>query len=254
MVKIIDLTKMVQYNKNDPNVMKVKITYISRMMGRFQIRMMGLPFRLFPKGFQGWTAEFVRIGTHATTHMDAPYHYNDLCEGSRAKTIDEIPLELCYGNGVLIDMSHKKDNDPVTIADIQQAIQRTESKIETGTIVLIRTDRDRFMGTRDYPVVGPGVTPEATEWLIDQGVRVMGIDLLSWDVPLPEQIRLAKEKNDREIFWKAHLVGAKREYYHVEQLANLAALPPHGFKVFLFPMKLRGASAAPVRAVAVLDE
>ena len=78
--------------------------------------------------------------------------------------------------------------------------------------------------------------------------------LAGWDMPLAEQIRLAKKNNDRELFWNAHLLGSKKEYFHVEQLTNLAALPPFGFQVFLFPLKLRGASAAPLRAVAILND
>lgn len=253
MSKMIDLTKMIQYNKNDPKIMQVKVNTITRTMGKKQINLMGLPSRLFPEGFEGWTADMLKIPTHATTHMDAPYHYCDICEGNKAKTADEIPLELCYGDGVVIDMSHKPDNSPVTVDDIKQALEKTGSRVGPGIIVLIRTDRDKFMGTKEYPKVGPGVSSDATEWLIDQGVRMMGTDQWSWDLPLSEQIRRSKETNNKELFWEAHLLGRKREHFHIEQMTNLAALPPHGFKLSLFPMKIRGASGAPIRAVAILD-
>jgi kynurenine formamidase len=46
----------------------------------------------------------------------------------------------------------------------------------------------------------------------------------------------------------------EREYYHLENLANLEALPPRGFKLSLFPIKWVNTTAAPVRAVAILDE
>ena len=253
MSKIIDLTKMIKYNKDDPKIMQVKIRTITRAMGKMQIKLMGLPSRLFPKGFEGWTADRVAIPTHATTHLDAPFHYCDICEGKKAKTAEQIPLELCYGDGVVIDMSHKADNDMVTINDIKQALKKTDSLIGPGTIVLIRTDRDKYMGTKQYPHVGPGVSLEATEWLLDQGVRMMGTDQWTWDLPLSEQIRLSKKTNNRELFWETHLLGRSREHYHAEQLTNLAALPPHGFKVCMFPMKLCGASGAPIRAVAILE-
>ena len=254
MSRIIDLTKMIQYNKDDPKIMQVKIRTITRAMGKFQIMLMGLPLRLFPEDFKGWTADRVTIPTHATTHLDAPFHYCDISEGKKAKTAEEIPLELCYGDGVVIDMSHKADNDMVTPEDIKQALEKTGSSIEPGTIVLIRTDRDKYMGTKEYPNVGPGVSLEATEWLLDQGVRMMGRDQWTWDMPLSGQIRRAKETNNSELFWEAHILGRKREHYHAEQLTNLAALPPHGFKVCMFPMKLRGASGAPIRAVAIIAD
>jgi len=121
-------------------------------------------------------------------------------------------------------------------------------------IVLIRTDRDQYMGTKEFPDRGTGMGSEATEWLIDQGIKVMGIDQWGWDLPLRYQAKLARETNDKNLFWEGHLVGARKEYCHMEQLTNLKALPSSGFKVCVFPMKIVGGSAAPIRAVAILGE
>ena len=112
-------------------------------------------------------------------------------------------------------------------------------------IVLIRTDRDQHMGTKKFFSHGTGMTAEATHWLIDQGVKVMGIDQWGWDLPLPYLIKKAKETKDPDLFWEAHLVGRDREYLHMEQLTNLKSLPLTGFKVAVFPLKIVGASAAP---------
>ena len=54
------------------------------------------------------------------------------------------------------------------------------------------------------------------------------------------------------MFWEAHRVGQRRPYWHMEQLTNLGALPPHGFEVAVFPLKIVGASAAPARVVALV--
>ena len=127
-------------------------------------------------------------------------------------------------------------------------------QLNPGMIVLIRTGRDQYMGTRDFFRKGTGMSAEATRWLIDQGIKVMGIDQWGWDLPLPYLIRKAKETNNSELFWEAHLVGRDREYCHMEQLANLDALPLSGFKVAVFPLRIVGASAAPARVVAMIDE
>jgi kynurenine formamidase len=82
----------------------------------------------------------------------------------------------------------------------------------------------------------------------------MGIDSWGWDLPLPYQIKKAKETGNGELFWRAHLVGRTREYCHLEQLVNLDALPYSGFKVAAFPLKIVGGSAAPARVVALLEE
>ena len=253
-MKIIDLSKPIQYNKDDPWFMKVKVKHDSHKKGRWQIRFLGLPFRLFPKGFGGWANDTIKqLGVHSTTHIDAPWHYGPTCEGKKAKTIDEVPLEWCYGNGIVIDMSHKEDFDPITKHDVQNFLSENKLTLQPGCIVLIRTDRDKFMGTKEFPDKGTGMSRDATEWLIDQGIKVMGIDQWGWDLPLKHQIKKAKQTGDKELFWEAHLVGTKKEYLHIEQLTNLKALPSSGFKVAVFPLKIVGASAAPARVVAIME-
>src|ERR671938_157634 len=93
----------------------------------------------------------------------------------------------------------------------------------------------------------------ATEWLLDRGIVLMGIDQWGWDVPLLEQVRRAKADNDREVFWEAHRVGQRHPFWHMEQLVNLGSLPLHGSTVAVFPLKLMGASAAPARVVAFIS-
>jgi len=88
---------------------------------------------------------------------------------------------------------------------------------------------------------------EATLWLIDNGIKVMGIDAITFDPPIDAMFQ-------REKFWEAHRVMIEKEYYHVENLANLDKIPkPHGFKIALFPVKWKNATAAPVRAVAIVE-
>lgn len=254
MPTIIDLSKPIQYNADDPWFMKVKIKHKPHKKAKWLIRFLGLPFKLFPKNFIGWADDTIKkMGVHSTTHIDAPWHYSPTVNGERAKTIDEIPLEWCYGDGVVVDMSYKPDNEEITIEDIQADLAKSGAEIKPGNIVLIRTDRDRFMGTKEFPDRGTGMSAEATEWLIDSGVKVMGIDQWGWDLPLRYLIKKAKETNNSELFWQAHLVGAKKEYCHIEQLTNLKSLPPFGFKVAVFPLKIVGASAAPARVVAIMD-
>lgn len=255
MATIIDLSKPIRYNRNDPWFMKVKIKHKPHYKARLLIRALGLPFRLFPKGFLGWADDTIqKMGVHSTTHIDAPWHYSPTVNGAPAKTIDQIPLDWCYGDGIVIDMSHKADFEIITVADILADLEKSGATIAAGNIVLIRTDRDALLGTKDYPHQGTGMSPEATRWLIEQGVKVMGIDQWGWDLPLKYLIKEAKRTNNPELFWQAHLVGQDLEYCHMEQLTNLKALPSFGFKVAVFPLKIEGASAAPARVVAILEE
>lgn len=253
-MKIVDLSKPIQYNKTDPWFMKVKIKHKPHKKAKWLLRLLGLPFKLFPKGFEGWADDTIqKMGVHSTTHIDAPWHYSPTTNGKPSKTIDQMPLEAGYGEGIVIDMTHKADFDPITIADMEQFLVANNLQLKPDMIVLIKTGRDKFNGTKDFHKVGTGMSAEATEWLIDKGIKVMGIDAWGWDLPLPYMMKKAKESGNSELFWEAHLVGQRKEYWHMEQLVNLDALPYAGFKIAVFPLKITGASAAPARVVALMD-
>ncbi len=254
-MKVIDLSKPIQFNRKDPLFMQVKVKHRSHWVAKVIVRFLGLPFRLFPKDFAGWADDTItKMGVHSTTHIDAPWHYGPLSAGQPAQTIEQIPLERCIGPGVVLDMTHKANNDVITIADMEAALEKTGATLTPQTIVLIRTGRDRLMGTKEFWQVGTGMSAAATEWLLDHGVMVMGIDQWGWDLPFKAQIKKSLEKDDRTVFWEAHRVGQRRPYWHMEQLCNLDALPPHGFDVAVFPLKIVGASAAPARVVALVRQ
>jgi len=252
MARIVDLSKPIAYNFGDPFYMRVRVRHKAHKKARLLIRLLGL--KLFPQGFAGWADDSFAMGVHATTHLDAPWHYGPSCAGKPARTIDQIPLEWCYAPGLVLDLSHKPDAEPVTVADLEAALTKENLTIRPGDIVLIRTGRDKFMGQRDFPERGPGVSRAATEWLIAQGVKIMGIDQWGWDAPLKSQIARIKQGADPELFWEAHRVGTRQEYCHIEQLANLDSLPPSGFKLAVFPLKIMGASGAPARVVAIFED
>ncbi|MCW3463557.1 cyclase family protein [Chitinophaga nivalis] len=254
-MKIVDLSKTIAYNKQDPWFMRIKIKHKSHQQSKFLIRFfLGLPARLFPKGFEGWADDkIVGMGVHAATHIDAPWHYSPTVNGAPAKTIDEIPLEWCYGEGIVVDMTHKADLEEITVADIRADLEKSGAVLKPGTIVLIRTGRDQYIGTREYPMRGAGMSAAATHWLIDQGIKVIGIDQWGFDLPLKYMAQTAKKQNRQDYFWQAHLVGQEKEYCHIEQLVNLGALPAYGFKVSVLPLKIKGASAAPARVVAIFE-
>jgi len=252
-VKIIDLSKPIQFNASDPRFMQVRIKHKRHGAAKLLVWLLGLPRRLFPKDFVGWADDTItKMGVHATTHIDAPWHYGPTSGGQPAQTIDEIPLEKCIGPGVVLDMTHKADDDPITVADMETALAKTGANIDENTIVLIRTGRDTLMGTKAFWTRGTGMSAAATLWLLDRGPTVMGIDQWGWDLPFRAQIAKAKATSNDTLFWEAHRVGQRRPFWHMEQLTNLGALPSHGFEVMVFPLKIVGASAAPARVVAVI--
>lgn len=183
------------------------------------------------------------LSDHAGTHIDTLHHMRAVAPGPEG-----IPLEYCYGDGVVLDFRHKPFGAAISIDDLEEALAKIEYKLKPLDIVLIHTGASKYNDKPNYLTDHCGMSGEATEWLCDRGIKVMGIDAITFDPPV-------KAMFERKEFWHAHKVMLNREYYHVENLANLDAIPrAFGFKVALFPIKWRGTTAAPVRAVAIIEE
>jgi kynurenine formamidase len=254
MPRFVDLSAPIAPSPPElPELLRTDIAYEDHAAGAAAIEgMFGVGGELLRDG-EGWAVEtFLRFGTHNSTHVDAPWHYNSTVGGRRARTIDELPLDWFFGPGVVLDMTHKADGDPMTTDEAQRALADAGHELRPGDIVLVRTGRDAFYAEADYMARGPGVTADATRWLCEQGIRVMGIDAWGWDAPLHLQAAEAKERGEAGVFWAAHQVGL--EYCQIERLCNLGALPPTGLRVACFPLRIAGGSAGPTRAVAIVED
>jgi len=234
---------MITYVCHEETVQSLGVNLYGLKPGDFDIR-----------GGKYCALERVSLTTHDGSHLDAPWHYAPTSEGKPAKTIDEIPLEWCYGDGVVLDFHHKKTGEGITAREVGEALVKIGYELKPRDIVLIRTDVYKHYGEPDYRYIHPGMTREATLWLIERGIKVMGIDAYGWDRShkvMAEEARAGK----KEQFWEAHYVGGEREYLHLENLANLDKIPrPFGFKVIAFPIKLARASGGWVRAVAMIED
>jgi kynurenine formamidase len=250
---LVDLSAPIKPDSEEmPEPLRVEIDYLDHAGGAAQIEtMFGVPPRLLRDG-EGWTTEeFTRFGTHSATHVDAPWHYNSTVEGKPARRIDELPLEWFFSRGVRLTFTGREDGQVIGVDEIKAELDRIGHELKPLDIVLVWTGCDRFYGQLEYLAHGPGVTAEATRWLHEQGVRVMGIDAWGWDRPLYMQAAEAIERDEPGVFWEAH--QADLEYSQIERLVNLEALPDSGFQVACFPLRIEGASAAPARVVAMVD-
>jgi len=198
--------------------------------------------------------EWVRATVHSGTHLDAPYHYGPYSEGKPAKKIEDIPLEWCYGDGVVLDCSDKGAGEVITEADIKKALGKIKYKIKPFDIVLIHTGADKLWGTKKYFSHYVALSRDALAYIVNFGVKVIGVDIFSLDRPLPAMVRDFLKTKDNSYLWPVHFYGREKEYCHIERLANLDKIPqPYGFKVACFPIKIKGAGAAWVRAVAIIE-
>jgi kynurenine formamidase len=212
------------------------------------------PEDLTYSGGLGWAVEEVQAITHTGTHVDAPYHYGPLSEGKPARTIDQVPLEWCFAPGVVLDVRHMAPGDFITVADLRTALDRIGYQLQPLDIVLLQTGADKRLGTPAY-FEQPGLGREGVLWLVEQGVKVIGIDAYTLDRPFASMVADYKRTGDGRFIWPAHFAGIEREYCQIEKLANLDLIPrPHGFYVSCLPLKIKDASAGWCRAVALVPE
>src|SRR5690348_8927472 len=140
MPQIIDLSApIVASGPGVPVFQRTEVEYFDHAAGAAEIEeMFGVPARLLRDG-EGWTREVITLGTHNSTHLDAPYHYNSRIRGEAASTIDELPLERFFGPGVVLEFSERADGEAIDAPDVQSALGRITRTLRPGDIVLIRT-------------------------------------------------------------------------------------------------------------------
>ena len=259
--RLIDLSIPIEMGvESDPPMTTPKIRYFKHgeTVGQLQAAFPGLEACDLPDG-EGWAVERIDLSTHNGTHMDAPWHYHStqdaaLPGGSRpSMTIDETPLDYCFGPGVKLDFRHLEDGYVVQRADIDAELARIGHRLRPLDIVLVNTSAGSHYGQPGYLGRGCGMGREATLHLTEQGVRVVGTDGWSWDAPFALTARKWAATRDPSLIWEGHKAGREIGYWQMEKLHNLESLPSTGFEVSCFPVKIRAASAGWVRAVGIVD-
>lgn len=252
-MKVIDLSVPMINTAKEPY--PAKIEYESHEQGAEQAaELLGLQKTDFPDE-KAWAVETVTLTTHTGTHVDAPWHYAPKSEGKKARTIDELPLEWFYGDGVLFDFSDREPGYELQISDFENKLKEINYELKPMDIVLVRSDADKHLYEDNYAMMHVGVSAEATRWLIEKGIKVMGTDGWGWDIPLPKQAEQYRKTKEDNILWAAHFVGKEKEYCQIEKLANLDQLPSAtGFKVACFPINIKSASAGWARPVAIFHD
>jgi kynurenine formamidase len=183
----------------------------------------------------------VVLGDHIGTHMDSLRHMRDDAPGPEG-----IPLEYCHGNGVCLDFRHLPKGAGITVDDVKGALSAIKYTLKPLDIVLIHTGAGKIQDSEKYVTDQVGMTAAATHWLLDQGIKLAGIDAITFDPPVWAMF-------ERKQFWEAHRVMIEREYYHLENMTNFDLLPPHGFTISVAPIKWVNTTAAPVRAIAIVN-
>lgn len=255
--RIVDISTTLKAGiASDPKGTEPQITYIDHQQSVGQLTgfFPGLTKEQLPAG-EGWAVEQLVVSTHNGTHLDAPYHFHSTMDGGkRALTIDEVPLEWCFGPGVKLDFRHLPDGHVVSAEEVEAELARIGHEIQPGDIVVVNTSAGAKYGQNDYLASGCGMGREATLYLTSRGVRVTGTDAWSWDAPFIHTAKRYGETNDASLIWEGHRAGMEIGYCHIEKLGSLDQLPATGYMIACFPFKIEKASAGFTRAVAIFEE
>ncbi|GAL80384.1 kynurenine formamidase [Algibacter lectus] len=182
----------------------------------------------------------LELGEHTGTHVDAINHMAKEHEG---QSIDTMPLSMFYTEGICLDFSHKKLRELIEPIEIENACKKQNLDIKQGDTVLIYTDhyRKHFNGI-DWGGNGPGVSIETARWLGEKKIAAFGVETMSPGVP---------KISNKEV----HHICGELGFTHYENMINLDLLIGRGrFRFIGLPLKIRGGTGSPVRAVAIFEK
>ncbi len=194
------------------------------------------------KNFEGgfsFQSRGVLLCDHGPTHVDAISHLDPRPD---APTIDQMHLEVFYGPGTCIDVSHRGPHEYITALDMDRGVDVAQANVQRSDILLIYTGTaDRFGGTQEYTWEYPGLDESASNWLVEHGIKTFGVDTPSPDNPVSKT-------------YPCHMMCRAHGMTHYENLANLRAVVGKRFTFMGFPLKFRAGTGSPVRAVALVED
>ena len=180
----------------------------------------------------------LEMGEHTGTHADAISH---MAKEYKKQTIDVMPLSMFYTAGICLDLSHKGLKEMIELEDIKASIKKERFQIKQGDTVLLYTDHyRRTYGTQDW-FNGPGISTEVALWLGNQSIAAFGVETMSPGIP---------GISNKEV----HRICGKLGFTHYENMINLYQLVGRGrFRFIGLPLKIKGGTGSPVRAIAVFE-
>jgi kynurenine formamidase len=180
----------------------------------------------------------LQLGEHTGTHVDAISH---MAREYREQSIETMPLTMFYTEGICLDLSGKGLREMIETVDLERALAEAALEIKSGDTILIYTDHyRRAYGTAAWHN-GPGLSTAATRWLGGQGIAAFGVE-----PACPGVIDVSNKE--------VHRICGELGFTHYENMINLHQLIGRGrFRFIGLPLRIRGGTGSPVRAVAVFE-
>ena len=121
-----------------------------------------------------------------------------------------------------LDFRSKPDGYVAQPHDVEAELERIHYTLKPGDIVLVNTRAGEVFGQPEFIHAGCGMGREATLYLTERGVKIVGTDAWSWDAPFSHTARRWAAKRDPKIIWEGHKAGREIPYWQMEKLTNLA--------------------------------
>lgn len=203
---------------------------------------------------EGVNVKFMKMGTHTSTHIDAPYHIS-----KEGRNLNDFPVERFIGKGIVLDFSDRGEIYEITREDIMTHAE----ELKQVDFAILNTGWAPYYGTWDF-FRHPYLSGDAALALVELGIKIVGTDGSSADAAygfstakrlenptfseILENIERENIKND------AHTALLGNECLIVEYLCNLNQLPKEAATYSFLPLKLMEADGSPVRAVCMTEE
>ena len=182
---------------------------------------------------QGWyIMHRLVMVNHLGTHLEVPFHILE-----NGADLAQIPAEQFIGEAVLLDLRGYEAREGIPLEAVQRAAEKAGG-IEAGDLVFVMTGWSQYYGSERY-MTPPFLVREAVQWIVAQGIKVLGIDTNGAMDP---------DSPDR---WN-HLPIMEAGVVYIENLTNLEAVPASRVMAAALPPAIEGLEGLPVRVVAFL--
>ena len=185
----------------------------------------------------GYNLELLFMSSHTGTHIDAPYHF-----ASHGLKVNQIPLTRLVGTAILFHIPYKKNNAfAITKDDIIRLEKDVAEKgytLDRNSSIVFHTGWQKIATQNNFFTQNPGLDRSAAKYLASKGISLVGIDSPSIDLGTNSS-------------FVAHHILADAGVLIVENLVNLEKIHSDTFDFVMLPLKLKGASGSPIRALAV---
>lgn len=186
-------------------------------------------------GIHGYTSEIIKLNTHSATHLDAPFHFF-----ANMKTIDELPLDRFIGEAVIVDLGECPPCHGITPQDLEP----WGKYIKKDGIVLLHTGWCKKRGySKEYYNDWPYLTGDGAAWLLEKGVKGVGIDGMSMGGWYEGTGRPCHEILLSNEVWLLEELNFPEEVLQYKEVILHCA-----------PLKLKGCSGSPCRAYAIIED